>query len=155
MGNQWNLVWTEYEGAGYTTYVIYRGTNASDMQQIDAIPSGGNTTYTDPDAPAGNIYYQVGVLMTTPCNPSKTETICRSNIATNGAVGIIGTNEDEIYVYTIGDRVFVDGNNRKNVCVYDMVGRLVASTNGDIVTVPNPGVYLVKMGNATQKIVVL
>ena len=155
MGNQWNLVWTEYEGAGYTTYVIYRGTNASDMQQIDVIPSGGNTTYTDPDAPAGNICYQVGVLMTTPCNPSKTETICRSNIATNGAVGIIGTNEDEIYVYTIGDRVFVDGNNGKNVCVYDMAGRLVASTNGDIVTVPNPGVYLVKMGNATQKIVVL
>lgn len=155
MGNQWNLVWTEYEGASYTTYVIYRGTNDGDMQQIDVIPSGGNTTYTDPDAPAGNVCYQVGVLMTTPCNPSKTETICRSNIATNGAVGISGTSADEFRIYTIGNQIFIDNSEGEMVCVFDMVGRLIASTKDDMVTVPNPGVYFVKIGHSTQKIVVL
>lgn len=155
MGTQWNLVWTEYEGASYTTYVIYRGTNDGDMQQIDVIPSGGNTTYTDPDAPAGNVCYQVGVLMTTPCNPSKIETICRSNIATNGAVGISGTNTDEFRIHPIGNQIFIDNSEGEMVCVFDMVGRLITSTKDDMVTVPYPGVYFVKIGHSTQKIVVL
>lgn len=155
MGNQWNLGWTEYEGASYTTYVIYRGTNVSDMQQIDVIPSSGNTTYTDPDAPAGNVCYQVGVLMTTTCNSSKTETICRSNIATYDAVGISGANTDEIRVHSIGDHILIDNSKEEMIFVFDMVGHLIACTKGDIVTVPNPGVYLVKIGHTTQKIVVL
>lgn len=84
IGSTWNLVWTEYEGASYTTYVIYRGTDASNVQQIDIMPSGGNTTYTDENAPAGTVYYQVGVMMTTPCGDgAKSATISRSNIASN------------------------------------------------------------------------
>ena len=63
IGTTWNLVWTEYEGADYTTYVIYRGTDASNMQQIDIMPSGGNTTYSDVNAPEGYVYYQVGVMI--------------------------------------------------------------------------------------------
>ncbi len=86
IGTTWNLVWTEYEGAEYTTYVIYRGTDASNIQQIDIMPSGGNTTYSDVNAPEGTVYYQVGVMMTTPCNTSRAATISRSNIATNGTI---------------------------------------------------------------------
>ncbi|MBR5984513.1 MAG: leucine-rich repeat domain-containing protein [Bacteroidales bacterium] len=86
IGTTWNLVWTEYEGAEYTTYVIYRGTDASNIQQIDIMPSGGNTTYSDVNAPEGTVYYQVGVMMTTPCNTNRAATISRSNIATNGTI---------------------------------------------------------------------
>ena len=83
VGSTWNLVWTPYEGAEYTTYIIYRGTDASNVQQIDIMPSDGNTTYSDNSAPAGNVYYQVGVLMTTPCNNAKSATVSRSNIASS------------------------------------------------------------------------
>jgi len=80
VGNTWNLVWTEYEGANYTTYIIYRGTDASNVQQIDIMPSGGNTTYTDNNAPSGEMFYQIGVVMTTPCGDAKLTTVSLSNI---------------------------------------------------------------------------
>lgn len=80
---------TIYEGADYSTYIIYRGTSQDSLQQIDVMPAGGNTTYTDAEAPAGDVYYQVGVMMTTPCTPTKAATISLSNIATNSTVGIV------------------------------------------------------------------
>jgi hypothetical protein len=88
VGNQWNLVWTEYEGTDYTTYIIYRGTNASNIQQLDVMPSGGYTSYTDVNAPEGDVYYQVGIMLSSPCNPTKNSYIVLSNMATNSTVGI-------------------------------------------------------------------
>ena len=88
VGNQWNLVWTEYEGTDYTTYIIYRGTNASNIQQLDVMPSGGYTSYTDVNAPEGDVYYQVGIMLSSPCNPTKSSYIVLSNMATNSTVGI-------------------------------------------------------------------
>ena len=146
VGNHWNLVWTEYEGADYTTYVIYRGADASSIHQIDVMPAGGNTTYTDEDAPEGDVYYQVGVMMSTPCNPEKTATISLSNIATNGAVGISGVDE------TQGGYVFVDGAGKEQVMVFDMLGRCI----GDCSHLLPVGVYMVKVGNhSARKVVVI
>lgn len=99
VGGAWNLVWTPYEGAEYTTYIIYRGTSSEDLQQIDIMPSAGNTTYSDNGAPSGDIYYQIGVLMTTPCGDmAKSTTVSRSNIAHNDS----GTNpEPTLYTVTV------------------------------------------------------
>ena len=88
IGNSWNLVWTEYEGAEYSTYQIYRGTTPYDVELIDEMPAGGNTTYTDPDVQQDTVYYQVAIVKDAPCYATKTATIVRSNIATNGNVGI-------------------------------------------------------------------
>ena len=48
LGGRWNLQWTPYEGAEYNTYIIYRGTNATDLQQIDIMPADGNTSLSIP-----------------------------------------------------------------------------------------------------------
>ncbi len=163
IGNQWNLVWTEYEGVAYTTYVIYRGTNASNIQQIDVLPAGGNTTYTDENAQEGEVYYQVGVMVTSPCNPSKSSSIIMSNIATNGNVGIQNIDLSNILVFSKDGKIIVQNTLGKSVQVFDMEGRTIYVTNNTysnsdeqvVVLVPNSGVYLVKVGEYPAKKVVV
>ena len=142
----WNLVWTAYEGADYSTYVIYRGTSASDIQQIDIMPSAGNTTYSDPDAPAGEVYYQVGVMMANPCGAStKATTVSRSNIASSNnpgtPEGIGDIDVSNIHIYSVDGRIVVEGAEGEAVRVFDIVGRQVENRS-----LPR-GVYLVKVGN--------
>ena len=50
MGNQWNLMWNEYVGAEFVSYMIFRGTSWSNMQMIDQMSVGDNTSYTDVNA---------------------------------------------------------------------------------------------------------
>ncbi len=152
VGNTWNLVWAPYEGAEYTTYVIYRGTSAADIQQIDIMPSAGNTTYTDNNAPSGSVYYQVGVMMTNPCGSAKAATISRSNIASSegGTQGIDNVAHDNIRIYTHKGRIMVDGAEGETVCVFNVLGKLVANES------LSAGVYMVKVGDyPARKVVVI
>lgn len=161
IGNEWNLVWSEYEGAEYSTYVIYRGTDASNIQQIDVMPAGGNTTYTDENAPMGEVYYQVGILLNTPCNPTKNSELVRSNIATNATVGIRETIDTDniILVYSKNGCIYVskDGQTVKDFYVYDVLGREVYHARYENHTSILPeGVYLVKVGiYPARKVVVI
>ncbi len=164
IGNQWNLVWTEYEGTEYTTYIIYRGTNASNIEQIDVIPAGGNTTYTDENAQEGDVYYQVGVMVTSPCNPSKSSSVILSNIATNGNVGILDVDMTNIKVFSKDGKIIVHNTLGKSVQVFDMEGRAIyianntySSNDGQVsISVPKSGVYLVKVGEyPARKVVVI
>lgn len=164
VGNQWNLVWTEYEGADYTTYVIYRGTDATNIQQIDVMPSGGNFTYTDVNAPAGDVYYQVGIMLFSPCNPTKSNYLVLSNIATNSTVGIHTNHTDEAKVYAYNGRVMVSSESAiQDVRIFDITGKLLktVAVNGNdaVVNISDfaSGVYMVQVhtanGFVTRKIV--
>ena len=165
IGNQWNLVWTEYEGTDYTTYIIYRGTNSSNMQQIDVLAAGGNTTYTDENAPEGEVYYQVGIVMSSPCNTSKSSSDILSNIATNsGNVGIQDNNLSNINVFTRSGEIIIENALGKTIQVFDIMGRIIYETTDTYssyeeqisIKVPNSGVYLVKVGEyPTRKVVVV
>ena len=147
----WNLVWTPYEGADYSTYVIYRGTSASDISQIDIMPSAGNTTYSDPDAPTGEVYYQVGVMMSTPCGAAtKAATISLSNIASSsnpggGTEGIDDIAQNGIRVWSANGSIHTEGAEGETVHVFDMIGRQVATHN-----LP-AGVYMVKIGHCPAR----
>lgn len=158
VGGRWNLQWTPYEGAGYSTYIIYRGTNAEDMEQIDIMPADGNTSYTDEESPSGDVYYQVGIVMSTPCSeaPSavsaKSTSISRSNIATNSFVGINTAAFDDVNIYVNSGRIVVEGAEGEQVTVFDMVGRNIH----DCTHVLTAGVYMVKVGNhPARKVVVI
>ena len=150
IGTNWNLVWTEYEGADYSTYVIYRGTDASNIEEIDIMPSGGNTTYTDENAPEGNVYYQVGIMLANPCSPTKSSNIVLSNIATNGTVGIQSVESGDFTVTARQGRIVVEGANGMPVTIYDVAGRRIAEQAGGNVETAEfsviSGVYLVKVG---------
>lgn len=162
VGGRWNLQWTPYEGAEYTTYIIYRGTNDSDLQQIDIMPADGNTSYTDETATTGDVYYQVGIMMSTPCSSPdetaamKSSSISLSNIATNSSVGINDISDNSTVIYSSYGKIQIDGSNGDIISVFDMFGRVISASTDSTIDIPTTGVYLVKISNQpARKIVVI
>ena len=159
MGNSWNLSWNEYEGAEFTTYMMYRGTENGNLELLDEMPVGGNTTYTDIDAPEGTVYYQVCVLKNEPCFISKNgDNLIRSNIATNNPVGIENSAIFDMNAYVCNGRIFVNGVDGQTVNITDITGRQIYCgeymVNG--YNVPLSGIYIVKVGDCqAQKVVVI
>ena len=102
----WNLIWTPYEGTGYSTYNIYRavGETYGELTLIGSIPSS-LTSYTD-FISTGNdyVYYMVEIVLDNACevgsvtpirsavskagNSESSYGVIRSNIATNNPDGI-------------------------------------------------------------------
>lgn len=162
LGGRWNLQWTPYEGAEYTTYIIYRGTSATDLHQIDIMPADGNTSYTDETASSGDVYYQVGIVMSTPCSSPEETTAMKSlrvsfsNIATNSSVGITDVYNNNATIYTSHGKIQIIGSNGNIIRVFDMYGRIVSESSVSTIDIPSTGVYLVKIGNhPDRKIVVI
>lgn len=158
IGTNWNLVWTEYQGTEYSTYVIYRGTNAGNIEQIDIMPSGGNTTYTDEQAPEGVVYYQVGIMLN---SSTKANDVILSNIATNGSeVGISNVDWGNIRIYALEGCIMIEGATDQTAVVYDVTGRKIASrrlteAGASRITVTS-GIYMVKIDNLpARKVVVI
>lgn len=152
LGGRWNLQWTPYEGAEYTTYIIYRGTTADSLEQIDIMPADGNTSYTDETATDGDVFYQVGIVMANGCASmeSKSASVSRSNIATNASTqGIYNIDADGISIRSESGRIVVNGTTDE-VRVFDMVGRIIRNE-----ALP-AGVYMVKVGDRpARKMVVI
>ena len=150
MGNQWNLMWTEYEGADFVSYMIYRGNYWNGLELIDQMPVGGNTAYTDENVPYGTVFYQVVAIKSTPCNITKSESMIRSNIATNEEVGITDVSADNVNVYVRDGRIVVEGAEGREVQIYDMLGRTVDNH------ALSAGIYMVRVGDLpVRKVVVL
>lgn len=159
-GNNWNLIWTPYEGILYSSYQIYRGSDINNLELINTIPSSGNTTYTDYDNDIPAPYYQVAIIKDEPCEPTKSSNIIRSNIATDNPNAIDGVNINGISIYSQGGHIVLEGANSKVVSAYDIIGRPVvgkikATDRKIALDVPSLGVYIVKIdGLPAQKVVV-
>ena len=81
-----NLIWEPYEGLQYATFNIYRGNDLNSLQLIAQRPS--NTfTYTDFDAPADVLVYQIEIEAPEDCEPSRAESSIRSNLSEAATVG--------------------------------------------------------------------
>lgn len=160
-GNNWNLLWTEYEGTEFVTYIIYRGTNQYDLVEIERLPVGINTTYTDSDAPEGDVYYQVGIVPAEPCTSSgaKSTDVILTNIATNGVLRIDNAEMDGISAYATNGRIYVnvEGSVVDGFHVYDLMGREVFhATHTNVTPVLPGGVYMVKVdGLPARRVVVI
>ena len=160
-GNSWNLVWTEYEGTTYSTYRIYRGTSYYNLQLIDEMPAGGNTTYTDNNAPWGTVYYQIVVLLTSQGTKDGNDGTIRSNVATNGQTAIPEVDDNSsVIVRMVDGMIVVDGAEGNTVWLYDVNGRVLATKQDEYLPihfdVPASCAYLIKIGNhPARKVVVI
>ncbi len=160
-GNNWNLIWTPYEGIQYSSYQIYRGSDLNNLELIHTMSSNGNTTYTDNDNDIPAPYYQVAIIKDEPCEPFKSSNIIRSNIATDNSIGIDGVYINGISIRSLDGQIVLDGADGKVVAVYDIIGRpVVGKTKADggriALDVPSAGVYVVKIdGLPAQKVVVV
>ena len=85
VGNSWNLIWTSYLGFEVGTYTIYRSDNGSAYEMIASV-SGSFNSYSDFQAPAGDVYYIVEVVNPNGCDPAARDdgySVSRSNVASN------------------------------------------------------------------------
>jgi hypothetical protein len=106
IGSSWNLIWSGYEGFNFPSYNIYRGSNSSNMVLLTTIASN-LTSYTDLTAPGGQLYYQIEVVGSYSCDPSKSFNSSRSNIVDNGAIACNNTGIDVIS--TCDSITWIDG----------------------------------------------
>jgi len=67
IGNAWNLNWGAYIGFDVASYNIYRSDNGAEYEKIETI-SSSFFSYTDIDAPVGDVYYFIEVVNENGCN---------------------------------------------------------------------------------------
>lgn len=82
LGGSINLIWDHYEGFDFSTYYIYRKSNAG-WALIDSVPDN-LTSYTDHNPILDeNLYYLIEIKHPYGCNPTKAgRNTSRSNIST-------------------------------------------------------------------------
>lgn len=154
----WNLNWTPYEGTDYQTYYIYRKVNNGQLTLIDSIASNYNS-WTDINAPLGNIYYQIEIL-TFNCDPTKSQfNSIKSNIVDNGVVSLSHIDSNikvKIYPNPAKNKTLIqldNINDKSNIRLYDIFGRYIKEINSnktqielDLSNIPE-GNYIIKISN--------
>ncbi|MDA7578747.1 DUF1566 domain-containing protein, partial [Flavobacteriales bacterium] len=76
-----NLIWNSYEGYQVSSYLIYRGNSASNMNMIGTT-AGNNSSYTDLAPPTGFLQYQIRAFAQN-CNPIPNATILPDTLESN------------------------------------------------------------------------
>jgi predicted outer membrane repeat protein len=134
IGNIWNLIWEQYIGVSVSSYGIYRGTTKSDLAKIGS-SSGSNTTYTDKTAPAGDVYYQIEVVLPLACSNLKSTVYSssRSNIisSADAVTGISANSIIPTFIYPnpTSDKLNIKGEYSANafIMIFDLQGKQVLS----------------------------
>lgn len=159
VGNTWNLIWEPYLGFSVATYNIYRGISPNSLTFIGST-SGTSTQYSDLNAPSGELYYQIEVVSPNPCDPSRSISSSRSNIASTEDVGIGNYNLSDIKVYpnpatdllTISSE---NGSNIQNVKIYDLQGKLIKNVQSDYSKIDlsqiKSGLYIIQITTESQE----
>jgi photosystem II stability/assembly factor-like uncharacterized protein len=168
LGSSWNLIWNKYEGFEVSTYNIYRGTSPQSLLQIGT-SSGSNNSYTDLDAPTGDVYYRVEFVSPNACTPQKTYNVSRSNIISNKDVSLQNQKPNfsaNVYPNPTQDKLFVNIESVHTICtiqVMNLMGETLftKTTKEPLIEIPfaefGSGMYMViihsEMGNLYQLIV--
>jgi hypothetical protein len=161
VGNTWNLIWEAYEGFEVSSYQIYRGTTAGNLQLIGTT-SGSSTQYSDFTAPAGYIYYQIKAINPGACNSSKSYTLSASNIATNNPLGIFENNNATdlflVYPNPANDKIVLSLFKKSKIEILTIEGQIVKTIDGadtkltiDLKNLSR-GVYLIKATTSDEDI---
>jgi hypothetical protein len=161
VGQNWNLIWSHYEGFNFLNYNIYRGTNPNNMSLLTTIASNLNS-YTDQNAPSGIIYYQIEAVNPNGCNPSKSllYSNSRSNISTND-VSSLNYLEESNFLITPNPtsktiNIKTDNYNNQVFTIIDQLGRVMYSdklsgtlTEVNLSSLSN-GIYILKIDGVNQ-----
>jgi parallel beta-helix repeat protein len=162
-GNNWNLIWEQYIGLPVSSYKIYRGTTKESLVYLATSPDN-NTTYTDETAPAGNVFYQIEVILPQACSNLKSTRYesSRSNIISNSDVIDIyplSKTEPCIYPNPASKRLTIKNNHGSNttLMIIDMHGKqvLAKQINSDQIDISNllKGFYIVKLIHSNNVLV--
>jgi hypothetical protein len=136
VNGNWNLIWTPYLGFGYTSYKIMRKSGNNPWEQIASI-SASFTSFTDFNAPSGNIAYMVKIVNPNGCNTGLRDAVYTdvySNQAAANAVSVSATSKTSLSIYPVpaNDRMNIQfGEEIKgsiSVTITDFTGRIIHSS---------------------------
>ncbi len=170
------LTWEHYEGFNFSTYVIYRKHNNNPFDSIQSIAySPGVFTYTDLNAPGGNISYFIAARKPTPCDTTMIGTKLLgepysqslSNIEDNIAVNVneISIAQCKIFPNPTTGIINVEAENVIGIEVINIQGEKVISQKSNIknqkceidLSSQPKGIYIIKIttnkGVAVEKVV--
>jgi hypothetical protein len=87
LNGAYNLIWDKYEGFEFSNFYIYRMADGNE-QLLDSLP-GNETSYTDLNPPAGDVFYQIEVMHPEGCEATRAvnHNSARSNRSTATAPG--------------------------------------------------------------------
>ncbi|MHC1776081.1 MAG: T9SS type A sorting domain-containing protein [Lentimicrobium sp.] len=135
VNGNWNLIWTPYTGFNYNSYKIMRKSGEGAFEQIATVSASFNS-YTDFDAPSGDIAYMVKIVNPDGCNTGLRNAIY-ADVYSNQAsaslvsVGGIGKTDFSIYPVPANDRISIQfGDNAKgniSLTITDVAGRIIYS----------------------------
>jgi hypothetical protein len=131
----WNLIWTPYTGFEYPSYKIMRKSDSGAYDQIASV-SASFSSYTDLNAPMGEVYYMIKIEHPDGCNPATRDgeyASVYSNVASNSIVSVSENKNPDFTVYPIpADKQLnvsfgenITGNAR--LVISDLTGRVVYS----------------------------
>jgi hypothetical protein len=127
VGNNVNLIWSNYEGFDFGSYTIYRGTSPNTLNLLTAIASNLNS-YTDVNPPAGESYYMIEVAGVS-CDPSRTLVYSNSNILyTTVGIEDYASATISLYPNPATTSINLQVNNDfigKDIIVYDAIGKVI------------------------------
>ncbi|MHC1776082.1 MAG: T9SS type A sorting domain-containing protein [Lentimicrobium sp.] len=135
INGNWNLIWTPYAGFDYTSYKIMRKSGNGPFEQIASI-SASFTSFTDFDAPSGDIAYMVKIVNPDGCNTGLRNAVYNdvySNQASASPVSadIIKKSGLSIYPVPANDQINIQfGDNTKGsikLTITDVTGRIIYS----------------------------
>ncbi|MBK6966530.1 MAG: T9SS type A sorting domain-containing protein [Bacteroidales bacterium] len=135
VNGNWNLIWTPYAGFDYTSYKIMRKSGNGPFEQIASI-SASFTSFTDFDAPSGDIAYMVKIVNPDGCstglrNAVYTDVYSNQASASLVSAGGIGKTGFSIYPVPANDQINIQfGDNTKgsiDLTITDVTGRIIYS----------------------------
>jgi len=103
ISNSWNLIWESYIGYTVSTYNIFRGTTAGNIQLIGSL-SGSNNQFSDFTAHAGSVYYQIEALNANMASAQSTGALkMKSTLSPNYSRSNIASYEDKTAINELKD----------------------------------------------------
>ena len=162
IGNNVNLIWSNYEGFDFGSYTIYRGTSPNTLNLLTTIASNLNS-YTDVNPPAGESYYMIEVAGVS-CDPSRTLVYSNSNILyTTVGIEDYASATISLYPNPATTSINLQVNNEligQEYVVFDAIGKVIfknkiQSTN-EIIQLENfnIGNYFIKVNEVVKRFVV-
>jgi len=130
-GNNWNLIWSSYEGFSVVSYDIYRRFGTSTWSKIASV-SGNVNSYTDVNVSGSNVAYKVSVIAPSACDPNAWAIFSsESNVADqNSSRAIVLRREDlSVYPNPTDQKLSIVSNVRsglmKSYEIRDVSGRII------------------------------
>jgi hypothetical protein len=139
VNGNWNLIWTPYYGFDYSSYYIMRKSGEGLYEEIATVSASFNS-YSDFDAPSGDVSYMIKIIHPTGCDYLMRENgipEVYSNVASNGVVDVSETKDFDFSVYPnpASDHINVIFSDKIkdqiHVYITDLSGRKIYSESFD------------------------